>query len=355
MRKGEERSSTAGLWVAVVLCGVLGVAGLVLAVGAVVPFVGDAVDVPGRGVGNMFGYLLGMVFFGGIGLAGYKMRPKQPREDGARGTALPFDPTALPPGPGLARRWLAAVPLMLLATALPVFGALVLQAWIGTTRFIPVFDDEPPTFAKEFGEALDFVGPSAIVPAVVLLVFLVRRGSFAAWPKACLWTAVVVTAPTAFLSVMVDMSSATLPNASLAVGLVWLNYWLGRATLWVLSRPVATDLVSSELEIPYFLPGSGVRLRIQRHRLLLDRLETQKSKVHKEIRWSALQSVELTHRDEPTSWEASTRTTIDVPAGLVLHVVAKDDEWLIPVPEILGEDLATAISLRANAKRTTKV
>lgn len=353
MRVGKERTSSGAVLVAPLVCGLLGLVSLAMAVGAVVPPVGDAMGVPGRGVGNMFGYLFGVLFFGGIGAIGFFVYRGRRADtvQGPPGAPLPFDPTAVPPGPGIRQRWLAAVPLMLLATAIPVLGGAMLGAWLSTTTFTPVLRD-PPTFGAAFGKALGTAAPTAIVPGLVLLVFLVRRGMFAVWPKACLWTAVIATAPTALLSVLVELDATTLPNASLAAGLVLLNYWIGRATLWVLSRPVAMDLIDSELEIPYFVPGSKARLRIQHDQLRLDRLKARKNTVRKEIRWPDLQRAELTHQAEPSSWQASELHRIDVPAGPVLRIVARSDEWHIPVPEVLGEDLATAISLRANVGRT---
>lgn len=275
---------------------------------------------------------------------------------------LPAD--HLLPGPGLTYRWLAAVPLMLVATALPVLGGLVLRAWVGVSSTIIFPDEDPPTFAEEFGDALGVVTPTAVAAAVVTLVFLVRRSMFAAWPAACVWLVALGMGPTVLYGDVFSGSGVTLPNLSLALGVACLNYWLGRAALWVLSRPVATDLVESTLEIPYTLPGSFVRLRVKHDRLVLDRLGltgADKTRLRKVIKLGALREVKLTHQAEPTRWKVRATATLDdtpaksktieVPAGPVLRIVASKEKWLIPIPEILGEDLATAISMRANATR----
>jgi hypothetical protein len=138
-----------------------------------------------------------------------------------------------------------------------------------------------------------------------------------------------------------------LPNIALGVGLIWLTYELGRLTLWVLSRPVALDLVHSSLEIPYDVPGSRARLRIRRDHVRLDRLRAARGSVRRTIRWAELRQARLDEVDEPTTWQASEQTRIDVPAGPVLRIAGGDEEWVLPVTEAMGEDLAAAITLRA--------
>ena len=114
----------------------------------------------------------------------------------------------------------------------------------------------------------------------------------------------------------------------------------------MLSRPIARDLVSSALEIPYQLPGSRVRLRVKRDRLVLDRLKAESRLTRKVIRWSELRSSRLEELDEPTTWRAGPGTVVEVPAGPVLRITG-GDTWLIPVTEAMGEDLEAAITLRA--------
>src|SRR5687767_8855023 len=114
MRKGEERTSSAGLLIATGLCCLLGLVAVVMALGAVVPVLGDAMNVESRGVGGMIGYLFGALFFGGIGLFGLAAGRRRER-DRPRGAPLqdnlPVAPELLlPAGPGLTARWLGAVP-----------------------------------------------------------------------------------------------------------------------------------------------------------------------------------------------------------------------------------------------------
>ena len=115
----------------------------------------------------------------------------------------------------------------------------------------------------------------------------------------------------------------------------------------VLSRPVARDVVASTLEIPYQVPGSRVRLRVKRDRLVLDRLRSDNRTTRKIIRWPELRSARLDELAEPTTWRAGPSTVVEVPAGPVLRITG-GDEWLIPVTEAMGEDLEAAITLRSH-------
>jgi hypothetical protein len=261
----------------------------------------------------------------------------------------------LPPGPGLLTRWLVAVPLMLVAAVLPAFGQLALGAWTSLSFHdsLPDFGEPgpDPTFWSEFGHDFGNLGPVAIIPGIVLLVFLLRRNMFATWPKACLWLALWVLAPmTLFGWAIDDDKGAFLPNLALCVGLIWLTFELGRLTTWVLSRPVARDIARSELEIPYDVPGSRARLRIRRDRVRLDRLRGPKNSTHREILWPDLRRAVLDELAEPTSWQASPRMEIEVPAGPVLRVIGGREEWLLPVTEEMGEDLVAVITLRVHNK-----
>jgi hypothetical protein len=177
-----------------------------------------------------------------------------------------------------------------------------------------------------------------------MLVFLVRRTMFAVWPQVCLWLPVGALAPMLF----VGASDHLLPNLALGAGLVLLNFGLGRLTFWVLSRPVARDVALSKLEIPYQVPGSRARLRVKHDRLVLDRLKSSDKNTSKTIRWSELRAARLEELAESTSWRASLKTWIEVPAGPVLHVTSANEEWRLPVNENLGEDLAAAITLRSH-------
>jgi hypothetical protein len=251
----------------------------------------------------------------------------------------------LPSGPGLLARWSVAVPLMLVSTVLPLFGQLTLSAWTSVT-FSQVLDGPGPTFWEEFWDNAEDMRAALVVPAVALLLFLVRRTMFATWPQVCLWTSVWMVGPAMLFSSLLDDSDDLLPNLALGVGLIWLNYELGRLTLWVLSRPIARDLVSSGLEIPYQVPGSRALLRVKPDRLVLDRLNLGAKTTRKVIQWSELGSARLDELAEPTTWRAGPATTVEVPAGPVLRITG-GDTWLIPVTEAMGEDLEAAITLRA--------
>jgi hypothetical protein len=254
--------------------------------------------------------------------------------------------SVLPDGPGLRVRWLAAVPLMVVSTALPLFGQLALNAWLAASA--QVTDGPGPGFLDEFSDGVEDYGVAVAVPAVALVVFLVRRTMFAAWPMVCLWLSVWQLGPGTLFGSVLDREGALLPNLALGVGLTWLNYQLGRLTTWMLSRPVARDVALSELEIPYRVPGSRARLRVQRDRLLLDRLKSADRDVNKVIHWPELREARLSELHEPTTWRASPDTWIEVPAGPVLHVTSTNEEWLLPVAESTGEELAAAITLRVH-------
>lgn len=356
MRKGEVKVNRAGKLVASITCCVLAALLVLLAVGAVVPAVGDGMAGDNTGVGAMFGYLAGALFFGGFGVVGL-LSMRRDRKRLAAMAQRPAEPlpmtagTVLPAGPGLPLRWLGAVPLIVLAMAAPIVGSLTISAWtsIAFNDTFAISGEQPPTFWAEFRESASYLSYAAALPFIVLVIFLARR-TFASWPKACLWLAAWIVLPGLLLTSTVNPGNELLPNLAFGVGLVLLNWGLGRAALWLLTRPVARDLALSGMEIPYNVPGSKARFRVQRDRLLLDRLQAEEGNVHKEIRWADLQVVRLEHVTAPTKWWASGNTEIKVPAGPALRVLGREDEWLLPVPEPLGEDLAAAITLRGNSK-----
>lgn len=357
MARGEERTGSAVMLVPIGLCGALTAIALAMAVGAVVPAVGDAMSVDSRGVGGMFGYLGGALFFGAIALGGlwlWRRAEKHRATPRARAElAVTDDIAPLPAGPGLVARWCVAAPLLLLATVVPILGQMAMSAWaaVSFSETLPDFGDPDPTFGAEFGDSLGDMGYAVIVPGFVLLVFLVRRTMFATWPKACLWLAVYALAPGVLMGSVLGSSGSVLPNLALGAGLVWLNYLLGTLALWRLSRPIAQDLVPSELEVPYQVPDSGARLRVQRDRLVLDRLEGTKGKVRKEILWAELSEARLEHVGTTTTWQAGTGTHVEVPPGHALRLRGADENWLLPIEEPLGEDLTTLITQRAKVRQ----
>ncbi|GAB1509012.1 hypothetical protein JCM33774_10530 [Actinophytocola sp. KF-1] len=303
------------------------------------------------GVSVLFTALSGSTVFGGLALLGLRdLRRDQKLADTPRwGTAPPGtladqDQVPLRDGPGLAVRWVVAVPLMLVTTLLPTIGQLAVLAWGRASR-----SSTGLTFSQAFGDSLGDLAYLVVVPVFALLVFLVVRTMFAAWPKTCLWLAVYTLAPSTVLSLAIHDVSA-LPSLALGAGLVWLNHELGKLTLWRLSRPVTRDLALSELEIPYRVPGA--RLRVRRERLLLDGLGDKS--VHQVILWPELTVVRVERVAEPTVWEIGSSTMIDVPRGHALRLTGVAADWLLPVPERLGEDLAAAISLRATTRRAAE-
>jgi hypothetical protein len=228
-----------------------------------------------------------------------------------------------------------------------------MSAWasVSFSETLPDFGDPDPTFWPEFREDLGAMVYAAIVPGFVLLVFLLRRTMFATWPKACLWLAVYALAPGVLMSSVLGSNGSLLPILALGAGLVWLNYLLGTLALWRLSRPIALDLVPSELEVPYEVPDSRARLRVQRDRLVLDHLKGAKGGVRKEILWAELTEARLEHIGAASTWQASTGTHVDVPPGHALRLTGAGEDWLLPIDEPLGEDLTTLITLRAQVRR----
>lgn len=340
----------AGLFLAI------GLISLAMAVGAVVPAVGDVMNVETTGVGGVIGYLFATAFFGGPGLLmlmlwrrNQRARPDDDWEPSARLVDQRIMP--LPAGPGLAVRWLAAVPLMVLAMALPFVGFAAITAWSSVAFGASLSDFGELSFLAEFTENLGQTWQTLFVPAAVLVGFLLRRTRMAAWPTAVVWVAGWLLVPTTFIGTA--MSDAPLPDIAFAVGLAWLTYELARAAVRILSRPVAQDVVGSELEIPYQLPGRRIRLRVQRDRLVLDRLTASKDGTKRLVmKWSDVRDVDLLDLEEEQSWAAGP-ATIDVPAGPALRIVDAKQKWLIPVPEYLGECLTSAITLRAARRRQT--
>lgn len=337
---------------------VLGLVSLGMAVGAVVPAFGAALNFDGRGVGYMFGSLFGTAFFGlpGVLLARSWWRAKPAKlpddwEPSARLVEQRVMP--LPEGPGLFARWVAAVPLMVLAVGAPFVGFAAVTAWSSMSfgASLPDFGQprDQPTFAGEFTENLGNGWQALFLPAAVLLGFLVRRTRMAAWPMAVLWVAGWMLIPAVLIGTV--SSDAMLADLAIAVGLYWLSYELARAVVRILSRPVAEDLVESELEIPYSLPGRRIRLRLQRDRLVLDRLTTDKEGTKRlTMGWPDVREVELLDQPKELSWAAGP-ATIEVPAGPVLRIASAEQKWLIPVPEYLGESLTSVITLRAARRR----
>lgn len=348
-----------GLVAVGVLCGLLCVLSLALAVGAVVPAVGEALNVERSGVGGLLGYLVATCFFGlptlvvvGVLRAGRVAAPvaSGPGAFASR-PAMP-----LPDGPGLAARWAVAVPLMLLSAFLPWFGNVALTAWwsLSFTVLLPDVGNPDPTYTDELVDGLDATLPVAAVPALVVAFFLLRRTVFAPWPTACVLAGAFVLLPGAFLPIAT--ASGSVPGGVFAVGLLWLTFGLSRLTVHVLSRPVAADVVGSRLELPFRLPGQGFlpprpRLRIQHDRLVLDRLRVRQRDVGRLVLpWHAIEEVQVESRAVAGEWPpAADRTRpIAVPAGPAVRIRGDGQDWLLPFDdEPTARTVVAAITARA--------
>lgn len=192
----DDDSGSGAILAGAALFLVAGLISFAMAVGAVVPAVGDFMSVDSTGIGGVLGYLFATVFFGGPGVLmlmlwrrNLRARPDDDWEPSARLVDQRIMP--LPDGPGLAVRWLVAVPLMVLAMGLPYVGFAAVTAWssVAFGASLPDFSgSEPdPSFLAEFGENLSSGWRTLFVPAGVLVGFLLRRSRMAAWPTAVLW------------------------------------------------------------------------------------------------------------------------------------------------------------------------
>lgn len=235
-------------------------------------------------------------------------------------------------GPGLSVRWLMAAPLILAATVLPSCGQLALRTWREMAR-----TDSDATFAQLFTAGFtDHFAALFAAPLLVTAVFLLLRPWITKWPAACLAIGVWAMLPGIFFD-----RGSILPNLSLGAGLILANHELGRLAVRRLTSPIARDLGKSALGVTYVLPGG--RLRIQHDALLLDLPERKKTL----LEMKDLRTVTFERLPEPTSWQPTPRTTMDVPAGPVLRMTTNKHEWLLPVDDLDGEVLVSIIVARA--------
>jgi hypothetical protein len=256
----------------------------------------------------------------------------------------------LPDGPGLAVRWAAAVPLMLVAAFGPVVAAAVYRAWADIAFDRLLHPDEEPTFGAAFRESLPGAWPLALVPLALTVGFLLRRNRMASWPAAVLGNAVVVLVVGAVVSLSVVDGSQ--PKAASLVAVAVACFWLGRAAEHVLSRPVAKDVARSRLEFALRLPRQLPRLRIQENRLVLDRLRGQRNRrgpARVVIPWHELTDVRWETVSSPSTWSPAPHARqVRVPAGPAIRIEAGERTWLLPArSEELARAIVTGIDMRA--------
>ncbi|MPZ83299.1 MAG: hypothetical protein GEV28_24065 [Actinophytocola sp.] len=367
-KNAADDTGIVGMLVVGILCATAGLLSLTAAVGAAVPAVGAAVNVESTGVGAMFGYLFAACFFGLPGLvalAGVRRTRRRARAAAGEPHPVPasFAGTSsmpLPDGPGLPLRWAVAVPLMLLAAFGPWMGALVLGTW-SDLAFHDLFSsyvDRPRTsFGAEFRENLATSWQQALLPALVTAGFLVRRHRMASWPAACLAMAMVMIFFGLLTRIAFDADglAEALPDIAFGVAVIWSSHALGGLAEHVLSRPIATDVVASGMEIAFRLPRQRARLRVQDNRLVLDRIGTRRrhrrtSTPRVVIPWSALTDVRVEEQRTDVSWapvEGRTRL-VEVPAGPAVRIEATNQTWLLPAAsERVAQTIVTVITIRA--------
>lgn len=351
----SEEGSPAGALVTVGVCGVLGVAGLAAAVGAVVPAVGDAMNLKSTGVGGMLGYLLGAALFGSpavFGVLALRRRRVAGQAPTAAPAALAGRPVvALPDGPGLTARWLAATPLMLLSAFAPFVGQKMVTAWSQAA------DDT--TFAGAFWAEVTGNWAPACLPALIVAGFLLWRTAFGSWPAACRYAALAVLIPATLITVALEEPLTWLRDAAVAAGLVWLSHELAVLTLHVLTRPVAEDVVRSRLEIMFPLPGQRPRLRVKHDRLVLDRLHQypalamfDSDTTRIALPWREIRDAQVDEQHVDRTWTPvdGETTTIRVPAGPAVRITAGDGTWLIPVgTELTAHTIVAVVRNRSAA------
>lgn len=350
----DYRSITGGLFMGA-MGTLFALSCLLFMVGSVVPSVADALGKGDLGVGTLLGSLLGAAFFGPIGFFSFRGVWRELRKlfgTAARdeSPAVPAARPALRDGPGLAVRWLAAVPLMLIAALGPVLVSVVYRAW----RDLDLYGRP---FGAAFGENLPGAWPLALVPLVVTAGFLLSRKRMASWPTAAALTALAVLALGSVASSSAIADPALL-KTSLLVAVIAAAYWLGRLAEQALTRPVAADVVRSGLEIAFRLPRRLPRLRVQQDGLTLDRLRRwgtgmATSKIN--LSFAEITDVRVETPTSPTRWvvtspyENVTSREISVPAGPAVRVEAGSTTWLLPArSERVARTIVTAIASRGH-------
>jgi hypothetical protein len=319
------------------MCTLFALSCLLFVVGTAVPPVLRALGQEPLGAGQLVGSVLAGLFFAPIGL--FTLRGVW-RELRGRGTAagrespvapaaLPAAPVALADGPGLALRWLAAVPLMLLAALGPVLAS------------------------AGYRGSFSGMWPLALLPLAVTAGFLLHRKRMASWPTAVALMAFAVLGLGSVASLTAIMDPTVL-KTSLLLAVIAATYWLGRLADLVLTRPVTADVVRSDLEIAFRLPRQLPRLRVQQDGLTLDRMRrvgTPFGAAEFTLTFAELTDVRVETRTSPTRWTVTGPASreIAVPAGPAVRVEAGSTTWLLPArSEEVARTIVTVIALRGH-------
>ncbi|OLF19027.1 hypothetical protein [Actinophytocola xanthii] len=378
------RSRTGPGLVGAAILGLFTLICLVMAVGALVPAVGEVMGVRDHGVGPMFGYLAGAAVWGLLALLAVwahlssRREPappeaaSSPTADEAAGTDRGARPAGggfaagaampLPDGPGLGPRRLLATPLALVAAVLPWFGVAGLRAWetdwFGYTAVAG--DEAAPSFTQRWLEQLVTPSPLMAVPALVALYVLLRREAVTSWPPACALGAGIVLLPTALLADVPDFGpiSGKAVSYALALALVGTSHVFARLAVAALTRPIAADVADSGLDVTFRLPGQGLlpprpRLLVRQDRLVLSGIGTGRDDVdEREMPWANVTEARVETRQTAEEWTpvAGQVWTVAVPAGPVLLIRGRGSDWVLPFDDE-GEARSALALMTARAGR----
>jgi hypothetical protein len=367
-----------------IILGLFTLISLTMAVGAVVPAVGEVMGVRNHGVGGMLGYLAGAGVWGTLTLLAVWMgrsakapaapaaEPSSaaPADADARSAGTPrADPTPaeadtsradtspggtsgggfawrsvepLPDGPGLGTRRLLAVPLGLLAAVMPWLGLAALRGWgrdwFGYTSFTG--GEAAPSFTERVLEEVVTPSPLMVVPALVAAYILVRRDAAANWPFACALGAGILLIPGAAMAGVPDLGpvSGFTVAFGLALALIWVSHLFATLAANALTRPVATDVADSALFVSFRLAGQGLlpprpHLLVKQDEVELRGLgATDGDSGRTQIPWRDLREARVETRRTAGEWTPipAHHRTITVPAGPVLLLRRDGQDWALP-------------------------
>jgi hypothetical protein len=266
-----------------------------------------------------------------------------------------LDPMTVRRGPSMPLRATMATLLVLVGFLGPAFGTLAMSSWVAqdSSRRDLRGIGLPPPPALTWHDVLDQTRQGAIALSWVLILgavfLLLNRRAVLTWPIIALWVSGTFVVPMALAGALFGafdggIGLLMIPLAIVAVLVAWLLVTL--ATV-VLTRPVAADLLASQVEIPTALRGVRPRLRIQDHRLLLDRLQSRwhSSRGRIGLGYDALEFVQVGHVQLDTRWPLPNGESLALPAGPVLRIVGGQQQWLLPIAA--AEPTVAAIRARA--------